>query len=189
MKVDYLFVGLGNPGDEYRGTRHNIGADFLRYFADRQGLNFKNEKMTKSELAFLLIDELVIALAIPYVYMNKSGEAISLLFKYFEIKDSERMLIVHDELNLQFPSFKFSFAKSAGGHNGVASVIDHMKSKTFYRLRVGIGPLKSQKQANFVLKKFSFFERVKINSLFSELEKAVFDFYSKGPESAMNKYN
>ncbi len=189
MKVDYLLVGLGNPAEKYKGTRHNLGADFLHYLADRQGLRFKNEKMAKSELAFMLVDELVIALAVPSVYMNKSGEAVSSLFKYFEIKEPERMLLVHDELNLQFSSFKFSFAKSAGGHNGVASVIEHIKSKNFYRLRVGIGPLKMQNQSDFVLKKFSLFERVKISSLFSELEKAVFDFYSKGPDAAMNKYN
>ena len=189
MQVDYLVVGLGNPENKYIGTRHNVGADFLRHFISRQGIIFKKEKMAKSELAFLQLGESVVAFAVPDTYMNLSGEAVKALFKYFDIKDSKKLLLVYDEINLDFGSFKFSFGKSSGGHNGVQSVIDHIKSKDFYRLRIGIGPQRVSDRAAFVLKKFSLLERVKINSLFESLEGALIDFLKKSPDFAMNKYN
>ncbi len=188
MGLDYLVVGLGNPGREYKWTRHNIGADFLRYFAEEMGIEFKKDSQINAELAFVEHKGKLLAFLLPDEYMNNSGLAVKKFLDNFDLP-SNRILLLYDELNIDFPNFKFSFGKSDGGHKGVLSVINQIKSRDFYRLRIGIGPQKGSDRAAFVLKKFNFLERVKITALFEQLEKASFAFLEKGPEFAMNKYN
>ena len=102
----YLLVGLGNPGKEYKGTRHNIGADFLRFLADTQGVDFSYDKYLDAKLAFLNFAGKNLILLLPMTYMNKSGEALKKACEQFDIKKTQNILIVHDELNLKLGDFK-----------------------------------------------------------------------------------
>ncbi len=190
--IKQIFVGLGNPGDEYKGTRHNIGRDFLENFVESQGASFKKEEKLYSKLAFLEFNSSVIVFAIPLVYMNESGKAVAKLLKEFEVEDCTKLCVVHDELNLPFASLKLSFNKSAGGHNGVESVINSISSKEFYRLRLGIGKKNGKTPSDmksYVLKKFSMLEKLELNEFYGKFEKAMFVYINEGPEVLMNKIN
>jgi len=190
MHVDYLIIGLGNPGKEYAGTRHNVGADFLRTFANEQGIEFKYEKMAGGELAFLQEGEKILALFIPETYMNNSGVSAKKLLKFFEFKNMDNLLVLYDELNIELGNIKISKGKSAGGHNGLDSVISHIGTKDFYRLRIGIGRGKKiSNMKSYVLKKFSLFDRPKLTKAFDKTKRAILIFVSQGAEKAMNSLN
>src|SRR3989338_2910087 len=132
-----LIVGLGNPGKEYEHTRHNMGFLFIEILEN----NFKNKK---------------IILAKTEVFMNKSGTAVLALIKQLKTKP-ENVLIVHDDIDILWGDFKFSFGRSSAGHKGVESVIKVLKTKNFWRLRIGIQPsLKKRVPADkIILKKFT----------------------------------
>ena len=125
-----LLVGLGNPGKKYEHTRHNAG--FL--FIDALENNLKN-----MSLRDISRREKKIILAKTQVFMNKSGAAVLSLIKFYKVKP-ENVLIVHDDIDILWGKFKFSFGRSAAGHKGVESIIKTLKTKNFWRLRIGIQP-------------------------------------------------
>ncbi|MFH1393106.1 MAG: aminoacyl-tRNA hydrolase [Patescibacteria group bacterium] len=131
-----LIVGLGNPGKEYENTRHNMGFIFIDKLSEQIKTNFIVEK--------------------PQTFMNKSGDAVLALSKFHKIKP-ENILIVHDDIDILWGNFKFSFGRSSAGHKGVESIIKALKTKNFWRLRIGIQPaLKKHTPANkIILKKFT----------------------------------
>lgn len=132
-----LIIGLGNPGKEYERTRHNVG--FL--FIDILENSLKNKK---------------IILAKTQTFMNKSGAAVLALSKFHKVKP-ENILVVHDDIDILWSNFKFSFGRSSAGHKGVESVIKSLKTKNFWRLRIGIQPTvkKHTKADKLILKKFT----------------------------------
>lgn len=131
-----LIVGLGNPGKEYENTRHNMGFIFIDKLSEQIKTNFIVEK--------------------PQTFMNKSGDAVLALSKLHKIKP-ENILIVHDDIDILWGKFKFSFGHSSAGHKGVESIIKALKTKNFWRLRIGIQPtLKKHTPADkIILKKFT----------------------------------
>ena len=165
-----LIIGLGNPGKKYEETRHNVGfmaVDFLQKKMDMP--EFKLNKKCKSEIS----KENGIILAKPQTFMNNSGEAALCLISFFKI-DPEKIIIIHDDLDLGFGKIRKSENRGSAGHNGVQSIIDNLKTKSFMRLRVGIDrpPEKIPPDA-FVLQKFKKEELEKIKKTFKELTKKI----------------
>ena len=135
-----LIVGLGNPGDEYARTRHNIGRRLIEFIAGQEKVKFSFKKSQKAATASVLWDEKTVHLAHPQTYMNLSGEAISALVKYWKITPGKDLLIVVDDVALPFGKFRLRGDGSSGGHNGLASIEEHLGSREYPRLRIGIGP-------------------------------------------------
>ncbi|MEK7578628.1 MAG: aminoacyl-tRNA hydrolase [Patescibacteria group bacterium] len=154
-----LVVGLGNPGKEYENTRHNTGFMFVEALAEKLNApEFAYDKKFKGEISELKIEnsKLKILLAKPQIFINRSGEAVLALSEFFKIKP-ENILIVHDDIDILWGKFKFSFGRSSAGHKGVESVIKSLKTKNFWRLRIGIQPvIKKRISADkIILKKFT----------------------------------
>ncbi len=140
--MNYIIVGLGNPGQEYENTRHNTGRMAVDSLAKKIGLDtdeWKEDKKIKSEVAKTKLGENTTILIKPNTFMNKSGDSIRALVK--NKKQAETLVVVHDDLDLPFGKIKISFNKSAGGHNGVKSIIRVVKTEGFIRMRIGISPV------------------------------------------------
>jgi len=140
--MNYIIVGLGNPGEEYIGTRHNTGRIAVEALADKiDSDEWKEDKKLKSETVKIKVGKNTATLIKPNTFMNKSGEAVKSLVK--SKKSAETLVVIHDDLDLPFGKIKISFNKSAGGHRGVQSVIRAVKTEAFIRMRIGISPVTS----------------------------------------------
>ena len=187
--ADLLVVGLGNPGAEYDGTRHNVGAEVVHLLAARHGATLRKGK----ERA--MVDEIPVgsrrlALAIPLTYMNLSGEAVAPLVRRHGIDDPHRLVIVHDELDLPVGTFKVKVGGGLAGNNGLKSVKAHLHTDDFVRIRIGIGKPPGKAQGvDHVLKKPSKAERAELDVIVQEAADAVELILTEGPERAMNRYN
>lgn len=140
--MNYIIVGLGNPGQEYENTRHNTGRIAVDTLAKKIGLEsgeWKEDKKLKSEVAKTKIGKNSVLLIKPNTYMNKSGDAVRSLVK--NKKQAETLVVVHDDLDIPFGKIKVSFNKSAGGHKGVADIIKVVKTEGIIRMRIGISPV------------------------------------------------
>ncbi|MEO1963381.1 MAG: aminoacyl-tRNA hydrolase, partial [Cycloclasticus sp.] len=133
-----LIVGLGNPGDEYKKTRHNAGFLLLDSIALNLGLSFSYESKFKSDVAKGIVGSKKIHLIKPQTFMNKSGSAVSAYANYYNIS-AEQILVAHDELDLEPGTVRLKKAGGHGGHNGLRDIISCFSAKGFYRLRLGIG--------------------------------------------------
>ena len=164
-----LIVGLGNPGEKYIGTRHNAGADFVSALAKQNGIELKSEKKLAGRLGRGTVAGHDLRLMIPDTYMNHSGKAVGLAAKYFQIAP-EQILIAHDELDMPPGASRFKFDGGHGGHNGLRDVIPAIGgSKSFWRLRVGIGhPGQANKVSGWVLSKASKIEQELIDLSINE---------------------
>ena len=185
-----LIVGLGNPGKKYSSTRHNIGASFIDYFADKNAISLKKKQRYLSYVGFGEIKGQLFILAKPITYMNVSGSALVTLVKAYQVAISE-LLVVYDDFSLDFGTIRIRRKGSAGGHNGLDSVIGMLDSDEIARIRIGIGPLpeECEDSASFVLSSFSSEEHEKLGSIFSVSMKACNDVIAFGVEYAMNNYN
>lgn len=132
-----LIVGIGNPEEQYQNTRHNIGFMFLDYLAKKIDANdFETEKKLNAMVSKSKIDKFPVILAKPLSYVNESGKVVAALAKQFRVKPAD-IIVVQDELDIEFGAFKNSFDKSSGGHKGINSIIKALKTQKFYRLRIG----------------------------------------------------
>jgi PTH1 family peptidyl-tRNA hydrolase len=187
--ADLLVVGLGNPGAEYQGTRHNVGADVIALLATRHGgaLRRSKERALSDEVR---IDGQRVALAFPQTYMNLSGESVGLLVKRHGISDPERLLVVHDELDLPLGRIKLKKGGGLAGHNGLRSIVSHLHTDGFLRVRIGIGKPPGKKQgADHVLRRPPKAVRAELDVLVEEAADAVEAILADGIDSAMNRYN
>lgn len=163
----FLVVGLGNPGPEYAGNRHNLGFMVVDEVARRLGAGFRANK-TEALIADIFGEETRILLAKPQTFMNVSGRAVRLISTFFKIPP-DRMLIVHDDLDLPFGAVRLKENGGHAGHNGVRSLIDELGTGDFKRLRIGIGrPPGSKDPAKFVLEDFSTDERRDLDFIIGE---------------------
>ncbi len=145
-----LVVGLGNPGAEYTGTRHNAGFWFCEQLADKLGIRFSHESRFHGFVANAR--ELGIWLLMPQTYMNRSGQAVGALARFYRIAPAE-ILVVHDELDIPPGQLRLKFGGGLGGHNGLKDTSAHLGTNDYWRLRVGIGhPGDRNEVANYVLK-------------------------------------
>jgi peptidyl-tRNA hydrolase, PTH1 family len=186
--ADLLVVGLGNPGAEYAGTKHNVGAEVIELLAQRHGARLKKSK----ERA--LVDEVNVggkrlALAIPTTYMNDSGQAVAPLVRRYGV-DPAHLVIVHDELDLEHAVLKIKVGGGLAGHNGLRSIKQHLHDDTFLRIRLGVGKPRSKEQgADHVLSRFGKRARAEMQVTIEEAADAVELILSDGVDAAMNRYN
>ena len=187
-----MIVGLGNPGSKYARTRHNVGFDLVDRLASERGLDWRSEKKWKAEVARSLDGELV--LAKPQTYMNLSGESVIKLCSFFKIPPAQ-VLVVYDDADLPLGRLRIRLSGSAGGHNGVKSLIQHFGTDSFPRLKFGIGRNAGEKadprhdMVGHVLGKFSAEEAPDLEKSMARAAEAVNDALSSGLASAMNRFN
>lgn len=165
-----LVVGLGNIGDEYNGTRHNIGFACIDKFAEENGFEpWVNKKDLKSFITQKTLGETRVILAKPTTFMNLSGEAIQAIASFYKI-GIDNILIIADELDIPFGQIRMRTGGGAAGHNGVKSAIQHL-GENFGRIRIGIGPKLHEQMdsSDFVLAKFSQLEQERLPDLSREV--------------------
>lgn len=182
-----LIVGLGNPGKEYEGTRHNIGFDVVDKY-----LKFKNINEGKSKFDGIYFEsnvngEKVIFLK-PQKYMNLSGEVVRKYVEYFKIK-VEDILIIHDDLDQEIGKIKLKQNSSSGGHNGIKNIESNLNTKNYKRLKIGISKNKSIDTKDFVLGKFNKSDRELIDNVIDVCLNIIDDFFILNFDKLMNKYN
>ena len=188
MPADLLVVGLGNPGDEYARTRHNAGADVVEILAKRHGGRLRKSK-DRARVDVVRVDGKRLVLAIPTTYMNESGQAVAALVRRHEV-DADRVVIVHDELDLPPAALRVKAGGGLAGHNGLRSIKDHLKSDDFLRVRIGVGKPPSKEQgADHVLSRVGKRAREELAVTIEEAADAVETILSDGVDEAMNRYN
>jgi PTH1 family peptidyl-tRNA hydrolase len=186
--ADYLVVGLGNPGDEYVRTRHNVGAETVELLAKRHGGNLRKGK-ERARVDQVRIGGVLVALAVPLTYMNDSGLAVVALARRYGVEPGQ-IVIVHDELDLPVATLKVKAGGGLAGHNGLRSIKSHLHSDEFLRVRIGVGkPVSKEQGVEHVLKKFSKRERTEIDVTIEQAADAVECIASEGVDVAMNRFN
>lgn len=187
--ADLLVVGLGNPGAEYEGSRHNVGAEVVALLADRHGGALKRSK-ERALVAEVRIGEARVALAFPQTFMNLSGESVALLARRHGITDPAQIVVVQDELDLPLGRVKVKQGGGLAGHNGLRSIKAHLHTDAFLRVRIGVGkPVSKEQGANHVLKRVSKRERTELDIAVQEAADAVELILSDGIDVAMNRVN
>lgn len=186
--ADLLVVGLGNPGDEYRGSRHNVGADVVELLAERHGARLRKRK-ERALVDEVTIDGRRVALAVPLTYVNDSGLAVGALVRRFGVSP-EQLVIVHDELDLPVAQLKVKSGGGLAGHNGLRSIVAHLHSQDFQRVRIGVGkPVSKERGADHVLNRFGKRDRTEVDVTVQQAADAVEAIVRDGVEAAMNRFN
>ena len=185
-------VGLGNPGREHEGTRHNVGVDVVELLASRGGERLKPSKDAAALVAEVRIGlEHRVALAFPTTYMNDSGRAVAPLVRRYGIDDPRRLVIVHDELDLPPGRLKIKDGGGLAGNNGLRSIRDHLHTTDFIRIRIGIGkpPGGSERGADHVLSRPSKADRALFDVCIQEAADSIAVILDEGVEAAMARFN
>ena len=135
-----IIVGLGNPGKEYKNTRHNVGFMVLDKIAQNNDIQFRTNKKLQSDICKLKTENGELMLVKPQTFMNDSGVAVKKIVKFNNLTDEQlnNLYVIHDDLDIPLGSYKIQFAKGPKDHKGIKSIEDHLKSKNFWRLRIGI---------------------------------------------------
>lgn len=183
-----LLIGLGNPGQEYENTRHNIGFMVLDEVAKNLNLKFNKEKF-KGLFCEKTINGEKIILFKPLTYMNLSGDAVRNIVDYYKL-DLDDIIVIHDDLDLPTGKLKIKHGGSSGGHKGVESIIKNLNSEDFKRLKIGISKTVKNNTKDYVLEKFSKKETEYIKKAVKDAAVAIYEFINgKAIELIMNKYN
>lgn len=185
----YLIVGLGNPGEHYAKNRHNVGFQCVKYLAERHGLSF-NAKQSKARIASGMIAGQRVVLAKPFTFMNASGEAVAGLVRWHKLDVPRELLVIYDDLDLPFGTLRLRANGSAGGQNGMKSIIQQLSTQEFSRLRFGIGrPPAGWDSRDYVLSNWSRAETEQLPELYARVTDAVELFIREGIVAAMNRFN
>jgi PTH1 family peptidyl-tRNA hydrolase len=188
--VELLIVGLGNPGRDYDGSRHNVGADAVRLLAARHGGSLRRDKKAQAEVDRVVIDGHSVVLAVPQTYMNESGRAVGPLLRWYVDGRPEDLVVVHDELDLEPGRVKVKAGGGLAGHNGLRSLKSHLHSEAFVRVRIGVGkPPSKERGADHVLRRVSERERDELDIAVQQAADAVEKIVTDGVEQAMNEVN
>lgn len=182
-----LIVGLGNPGEEYENTRHNIGYIFIDNFADSLGIKIEKKKFNGLYAETIINGEKVI-LVKPLSYMNLSGEVVIKFVNFYKI-NIEDILVISDDLDLEVGKIRLRPQGSSGGHNGLKNIALHLNTEEFKRLRIGISNNKLIDTKDYVLGKFSKENREIIDSIKDEINSLLNDFIVMDFDKLMCKYN
>jgi peptidyl-tRNA hydrolase, PTH1 family len=187
--ADLLVVGLGNPGEEYQRSRHNVGAEVVEVLARRHGVTLKREK-ERAVAGTGTIGGARVALAVPLTYMNLSGESVSRLVRRFGVDDPARVVVVHDELDLPPGRLKVKLGGGLAGHNGLKSIRQHLGTDGFARVRIGVGkPPSREAGADHVLKRPPKAVRTELDVVVEEAADAVETIAAEGVAAAMTRFN
>ena len=196
--MNYTIVGLGNPGEEYELTRHNTGRIVLSALHKKENLSpFKLDKKLKALVSEGKIGKDKIDVIFPETFMNKSGASVASLIK--NKKQAERLIVVHDDLDLPLGTMKISFNRGSGGHKGIESIIKAIKTEAFVRVRIGVSPKTSKGKAkkpkgeekivNFIIGKFSKLEQETLKKVSKQVAEAIATLVKHGRERAMGEFN
>jgi PTH1 family peptidyl-tRNA hydrolase len=186
--ADLLVVGLGNPGQEYTRTKHNVGAEVVDLLAARHGARMRKGK-ERALVDEVKIDGRRVALAIPLTYMNDSGESVRLLVRRYGVTP-EQLVVVHDELDLPVAAMRVKSGGGLAGHNGLRSITSHLHSDAFQRIRIGVGkPSSKEHGADHVLSNFPKREREAVDVTIEHAADAVEAIATDGIDAAMNRFN
>lgn len=186
--MTYLIVGLGNPGKEYQGTRHNIGFAALEKLAAKHGFEFRKKAAFKGSLAEGQIGEAPVILLMPLTFMNESGQSVRLVADYRQV-DLSRIIIVTDDVDLPLGQLRVRINSSAGSHNGLKSVEAHLQTDRYARLRIGVGDREEGDLADHVLSPFTKMEEKLIPDVLERVVRALEIWLEKGITSAMDYAN
>jgi peptidyl-tRNA hydrolase, PTH1 family len=184
----YFIVGLGNPGQKYEKTRHNIGYMVVDYLAEENRISIqKKNSLYESGAGALMTSNIL--LVKPLTFMNRSGLAVRQLTEYFH-ENASQLIIIHDDLDIPFGQIRIKSSGGAGGHNGVSSILHALQTDQFLRVRVGIGrPILQEDVVTFVLSRFLKEEEVLLGEMVRKAAEAVREVIVSGPLKAMNLYN
>ena len=187
-KENTLIVGLGNPGLAYRHNRHNVGFMVADALADKLEIPLKRVKF-KAQIGNGKLEDIPIIIAKPLTFMNKSGEAVAPLVRYFKVP-LERLLVIHDDMDLPLGTLRMRPSGGSAGHNGMLSIFDKLGTNAIPRLRVGIGrPPGRMDPADYVLQDFPRSEEELLSMVIAQACEAALAFITTGLEKAMNTYN
>ena len=184
----YIIAGLGNPGKEYAGSRHNVGFMTLDELADRYNIDVR-EKAHKALIGKGMIEGNKVILVKPQTYMNLSGESIRSVMDYYKTEPSE-FIVIYDDISLEPGQIRIRKKGSAGGHNGIKNIIAHLGTQEFPRIKVGVGNKPPRMDlADYVLGRFPKEERGLMEDAFKEAAEAVEVLVKEGAGIAMNRFN
>lgn len=182
-----LIVGLGNPGNEYSFTRHNIGFNLLDYIAKNKNLSFDKTKFNGKYVDYLYKGEKVILLK-PLSYMNLSGSVVKKFIDFYKI-DLNDVFVIQDDLDMVFGKIKIVYNSSCGGHNGICDIENNLCSRKYARLKIGISNNKEIDTKDYVLGKFSDEDIKILEDDYKKLVNVVDDFCDLSLDRLMGKYN
>jgi PTH1 family peptidyl-tRNA hydrolase len=184
-----LVVGLGNPGERYQRTWHNVGFLTVEAYVERLGGAWAAAEKGKGEAARVETPGGTVRVIKPHTFMNLSGDMVGPYARYFKIPP-ESVLVVSDDFNLPLGRIRIRTKGSAGGQNGLASVLENFGSQAVPRLRLGIGPAPARlSAADFVLKRYSGADKDKVDEAVEKASRAISDITEQGVEAAMSLYN
>lgn len=186
---EYIIVGLGNPGARYEKTRHNIGYDIVDYIDSVCSNSYGLKRMLHSSLCDkCVLDGYIVYIIKPQTFMNNSGMAVKNVMNYYRMNPSQ-LIVIHDDTKIKLGEFKIKNGGSAIGHNGVKSIIQHLHTDKFIRIRVGVGEKPEEfDMAKYVLSHFTDNEYKQIEKRFSDIKVAVSCIFNYGIERALKIY-
>lgn len=196
--MKYFLVGLGNIGDEYDNTRHNVGRMFVDYFVSQNDFSdWKDNKVNKTKEAKAKIGKHDVLALTPLLFMNQSGKSVSSYVK--NAKDAGRLIVIYDDMDLPLGNIKISFGRSSGGHRGVESIIKSLKTKDFVRIRIGISPTTASGKVRkpkdeeavikFILGKLKESDEEVLKKMRKKINEAILMIIEEGKEKAMGEFN
>lgn len=188
---DLLVVGLGNPGERYANTRHNVGADTVALLAARHGEKLRADSKCGALVAELRIGPHRMVAAFPTTWMNESGRSVGQLVRRYSIEDWSNLVVVHDELDLPQGRVKVKVGGGLAGHNGLRSLDQHLHTRDFVRVRIGVGkpPGGAGKGADWVLSKVSGATRTELAIACEHAADAVESILAEGIDATMQRVN
>lgn len=187
--IDYIVVGLGNPGLKYATTRHNVGFMAMDYIADKLGANINKLKFEGLYETAQIKDKKVLLLK-PQTFMNESGKCIGAFMRFYKLS-AENVIVIFDDVSLDVGKLRIRRKGSAGGHNGIKSIINHLSSQDFPRIKIGVGkkPHPDYDLADWVLAPLPLKDREIISENMDKVYDAVCDILDDNLDAAMDKYN
>ncbi|MEM8926252.1 MAG: aminoacyl-tRNA hydrolase [Actinomycetota bacterium] len=187
--ADLLVVGLGNPGQQFEGTRHNVGAAVVEVLAGRADTRLRKTKARAMAAGVLMSDKRVV-LAFPQTFMNNSGEAVRLLVQSYGIQEPHHIVVVHDELDLDAGRLRLKAGGGLAGHNGLRSITSHLGTTEYVRLRIGVGkPPISMRGADWVLRRPGKADAEVLDVAVEQAADAVEQLVAEGVERTMSTVN
>lgn len=186
---DWLVLGLGNPGRKYEHTRHNVGEDAVRLLAERLDANLRTGR-NDAAVAETRIGDTRVVLAVPLTFMNESGRAAASLVKRFKFSDPERIIVVHDELDLEPGVVRVKAGGGLAGHNGLKSITSALSTQDYLRIRIGVGkPPSAARGADHVLSRIPAREREVLDVSVEIAADAVSSIVTRGAAETMQDIN
>lgn len=185
----FIIIGLGNPTAQYNGTRHNVGFDVIDMLGDKYNINVDGRK-NKAFVGKGIIEGQKVLLVKPQTYMNLSGESVRGLVDFYKVDETSEIVVIYDDVSLDVGQMRIRKKGSAGGHNGIKSIIQHLGTQEFLRIKVGVGEKpKGYDLGDYVLGHFSKGEKVLMDQGYERVDAAIRLILMDEIDKAMNQFN